>query len=281
MYRRITRVEKGRLTHDGAGVRLRRFIPTPDLPDFDPFLLFDEFKSDRPEDYLGGFPPHPHRGFETVTHLLAGRFRHEDSRGHRGELKEGDVQWMTAGKGIVHSEMPFQENGLLWGFQLWVNLPQNKKMVEPRYQDMPAERIPVVEKSDARVRVIAGEWNGARGVVETLHSVSDFEVQLQPEGVWQAPCPSENNAFVFVIEGDIDVGDPNDAARRSNVPRGVCGILGEGDAVFLTAGKKGARFLFLSGKRLEEPIARAGPFVMNTQAELQQAFLDYQQGRLG
>jgi hypothetical protein len=274
--RRVIRVVRGRPTRDGAGVRLTRLIGTPELDALDPFLLLDEFKSDRPEDYQAGFPDHPHRGFETVTYMLAGSMIHQDHLGHRGQLVAGSVQWMTAGRGIIHSEMPRQEQGLLWGFQLWVNLPARLKMTAPRYQDIPPERIPEVTLAPgARARVVAGEVGGTRGPVEGIATRPLYlDLRLEPRCELAVPTPPEHHAFAYVYDGRARVG-----AEGHVLEAGILGVLGPGDTVSLATAAEPARLLLLAAQPLGEPVARYGPFVMNTQAELLQAVDDYRRGR--
>ncbi|MFQ6675324.1 MAG: pirin family protein [Fidelibacterota bacterium] len=276
MIRKATRVISGMPATDGAGVNLTRVLGTPLLDYLDPFLLLDEFKSDNPDDYIGGFPSHPHRGFETVTYLLHGRFRHRDSRGNEGLLTAGSVQWMTAGRGIIHSEMPEIDRGLLWGFQLWVNLPRDKKMIEPRYQDIPGERIPEAADNGVRVRVISGDYGGETGPAETHIAIQYLDVRLEDSARFSRSLPMESNCFCYVYEGVAGFGP---AEELREVRAGDLVILGEGDSVE-AYGRGGGRFLFLAGMPLGEPVARAGPFVMNTEGELRQAFLDYRNGTL-
>ena len=271
--RSVTQVVGAEDTSEGAGVRLRRSIGTSTLDSLDPFLLLDEFKSDRPDDYIAGFPEHPHRGFETVTYMLAGSMLHQDHKGNMGHLVAGSVQWMTAGRGIIHSEMPQQKDGLMWGFQLWVNLPAREKMREPRYQDIPPEKIPDVARPDgARIRVIAGEAEGVRGPVSGIVTEPLYlDVALPAGGRFQQPIPRDRNAFLYVFEGEGSFG--GDADARS-LRSGQLGVLGEGDSLAARAGESGVRFLLLAAKPLGEPVARYGPFVMNTRAEIRQAIQD-------
>lgn len=275
MNRSILQVIKGKETSDGDGVRLTRVIGGPQLPQLDPFLLLDDFRSDDPDDYIGGFPPHPHRGFETVTYLLHGRMRHGDSAGHSGVIDEGGVQWMTAGRGIIHSEMPEQENGLLAGFQLWVNLPAAKKMMAPRYQEFSAGQIPLEEREDGvNLKVIAGTSSrGTSGVVSQLITqVSYFDLELPAKRSFIEPIDPGHHAFVYLYDGEISIGPRSLAA---------CSLaqLGPGEQVEIRA-LAPSRMLLISGQPLDEPIARSGPFVMNTQAELHQAYSDYRNGSL-
>jgi len=278
--RRIERFVTGQPTQDGAGVKLTRVIDGSERIDMDPFLLLDEFRSDQAGDYIAGFPNHPHRGFETVTYMLAGRMRHRDSAGNSGLLVPGSVQWMTAGRGLVHSEMPEQEDGLMWGFQLWVNLPARDKMTAPRYQDIPATRIPeLVLGAGANARVLAGRLRDTIGPVETGATAATYVDIHLAAGV---ACEEElgapqDTAFVYVYDGQLEVGAIGAATA---LPRGSLGVLGAGDSVRLAAGHAAAKCIVVAGRPLREPVARYGPFVMNTRAEIEQAFADYQAGRL-
>jgi redox-sensitive bicupin YhaK (pirin superfamily) len=247
------------------------------LDSFDPFLLLDEFRSDDPNDYLAGFPDHPHRGFETVTYMLAGRMRPGDNQGNTGLLGPGSVQWMTAGKGIVHSEFPEQEEGLMWGFQLWVNLPAKDKLTKPRYQDIQADRIPEVELgAGARARVLTGTVNGVTGpVTDVATEPLYFDLHLAPGASYTAELPEGHNAFAYVYQGDARIG-----AASTGIARGELALLTKGVGLPVKAGEQGARLIVVAGKPLNEPIARYGPFVMNTVEEIHQAFADYRDGRL-
>ncbi len=277
--RGIVRVIQGGPTSDGAGVKLKRVIGTRELDHLDPFLLLDEFKNDNPDDYMAGFPEHPHRGFETVTYMMAGAFTHRDSKGHEGHLTAGSIQWMTAGRGLIHSEMPEQSDGLAWGFQLWLNLPAKLKMTEPKYQDIPQESLPVVETKGLRVKILAGEYESVRSPAQSFIPFTYLDVQLEPGASFDLKVPDDQNAFLYVIEGDVQVG-PEPKATVVNPDH--LGIFGESGAVHVTnSNGKRAHFLFASAQKLEEPIVRGGPFVMNTMGELKQAFLDYQTGKLG
>lgn len=278
--RQVSRVIRGVPATDGAGVELTRVIAQPALPMLDPFLLLDAFRSDQPGDYIAGFPPHPHRGFETVTYLLAGRMRHKDSAGHEGVIEPGGIQWMTAARGIVHSEMPEQDEGLLEGFQLWVNLPAAHKMDAPAYQEHPAADIPREQREDGvLVRVIAGETaSGTRGPVEQpLTEPLYLDVELPPDTLFSETLPADHNAFAYVIGGTLDAEDF--AEKASQFGRDELAVLSHGEQVKLRAGPEGARFLLVAGRPLNEPVARGGPFVMNTKAEIRQAFEDYDSGR--
>lgn len=273
---RIARVVTGMPATDGAGVRLSRVIGTPQLPDLDPFLMLDEFGTDRPQDYLAGFPDHPHRGFETVTYMLDGRMRHRDNHGNEGVLVPGSVQWMTAGRGLVHSEMPEQQEGRMRGFQLWVNLPARDKMIEPRYQEFAPERIPVVRPgAGVEVRVIAGQVGELHGPIDQPATRPVYlDIALDAAARWDYALPEGHAGFVYVFEGEAMVGAGAQPLRMQQL-----GVLDGGAVVAMVAGPGGARVLLVAGRPLREPVARHGPFVMNTRAELQQAFADYQAGR--
>ena len=274
--RQVTRVVRGHATSDGAGVKLTRVIGQFDLEMLDPFLLLDEFRSDSAGDYIGGFPEHPHRGFETVTYMLAGRMRHGDNQGNSGLLTPGSVQWMTAGRGIVHSEMPEQEDGLMWGFQLWVNLPAKDKMTAPRYQDIAPERIPEVALKGAMARVIAGVFGEAHGPVQDIVTAPVYlDLRLQPGASLDVPLPTGHNAFVYVYEGQVLIGD---GAER-NLVRGDLGVLSDGETVRIDATDAPARLILVAGRPLNEPVAKYGPFVMNTPQQIQQAIEDFRNGR--
>jgi quercetin 2,3-dioxygenase len=282
-WREVVRTAPGLPASDGAGVRLTRILGTPSLPDLDPFLMLDEFRSDDATDYLAGFPDHPHRGFETVTYMLAGRMRHADNHGNEGLLRAGSVQWMTAGRGIVHSEMPEQEAGLMWGFQLWINLPARDKMTAPRYQDIAPEAIPDVALGSGGdggcVRVIAGSFGGARGPVSASATDPTYlDVQLPPGARFEHAVPAEYAAFAYVYEGAALLGAPDTAPP---VGRGQIAVFGDrGERVRASAANgQGTRFLLLAGKPLREPVVKYGPFVMNTESEIRQAIVDYQSGR--
>lgn len=272
--RHITKVVRGMPASDGAGVRLTRVIGQPALANLDPFLLLDEFGSDRPDDYLAGFPPHPHRGFETVTYMLDGAMRHQDSLGNTGHLGPGSVQWMTAGRGIIHSEMPEQEDGLMRGFQLWVNLPAEHKMTAPRYQDIPASSIAVVEEVGVLVRVITGAYQGVRGPVHTPHIDGLYlDVQLEAGATVRVSIPDGHAGFTYAFEGSVGAGD-------TVLAKGDLGVLGGDGVVVLRGGEAGGRALVVAGRPLREPIVQRGPFVMNTADEIRQAIRDYHAGRL-
>ena len=277
-YATVTRQVRGRPASDGAGVKLTRVIGTPELDMLDPFLMLDEFGTDRPEDYLAGFPDHPHRGFETVTYMLDGRMRHRDNHGNEGVLVPGSDQWMTAGRGLVHSEMPEQEAGRMRGFQLWVNLPARDKMADPRYQEFAPERIPVARPAaGVEVKVIAGTVGDATGpIAQPATDPIYLDIGLAPGIAWEYALPEGHAAFAYVFEGDARLGDGEDAR---DVPAQSLAVLGGGQAVAISAGEAGARLILVAGRPLREPVARHGPFVMNTRQELMQAFVDFQEGR--
>ncbi len=275
LERRVLRTLRGRPTSDGAGVKLTRIIGQPALGELDPFLLLDEFRSDAPSEYLAGFPEHPHRGFETVTYMLAGRMRHADSQGNAGVLEPGGIQWMTAGRGILHSEMPEQRDGLLWGFQLWVNLPAAEKGRAPRYQDVGADRIAEVRAPGAAVRVLVGAFGTAVGPVRDVATDPTYlDVRLEPGAELDVPLPAGHRAFAYVYDGGVRIGPQSQTGVR-----GELAILSDGTHVRLNGEADGARLLLVAGRPLGEPIARYGPIVMNTEAELQAAFDDLRNGR--
>ena len=275
--RELLTLNSGQLVTDGAGVKINRFIGNQQLNLLDPFLLFDAFESDKPSDYIGGFPSHPHRGFETVTYLLTGRMRHKDSAGNEGVIEPGGVQWMTAGKGIIHSEMPEQQDGLLQGFQLWVNLPAKEKMQKPAYQEFAVDEI-AIEKSDIGIetRVIAGNTNqGTSGqVINNFVQPLYLDVSLSKGQEFAQTVAKDANVFLYVIEGELTVG--ND---KGKIGYKQLAVLTTGDSVQVTA-VTNTRFLLIAAKPLNEPVARGGPFVMNTKAEVLQAFKDYENNTL-
>ena len=271
--RQVARVIEPQYVMEGAGVRLRRSIATRQLDYLDPFLLFDHFGSHDPADYLPGFPMHPHRGIETVTYMLAGIVRHTDSMGNSGEITAGDMQWMTAGGGIMHEEMPRGVNDHMEGFQIWVNLPAKLKMCSPRYQEIKAADIPTASPDNViKVKVIAGEFAGVHGpVTEIAADPTYLDVELDAGVRFRQGIPAGHTAFAYLFQGDGDFGGKTLEATRLV-------IFGDGNQVEVTAGKQGARFLLVSGKPLGEPIARYGPFVMNTEEEIRQALHDLRDG---
>jgi quercetin 2,3-dioxygenase len=276
--REVVKQLRGLPTSDGAGVKLTRVIGQPNLPDLDPFLLLDEFGTDNPGDYIAGFPAHPHRGFETVTYMLDGRVRHKDNHGHEGVLVPGAVQWMTAGRGIVHSEMPEQQEGRIRGFQLWLNLPADQKMNPPAYQEFGPERIPVVSPArGVHVKVIAGQVGTVIGpVAQPATDPTYLDIELNAQASFVQALPPGHTAFIYVFEGELSVGS---AATAAQVTKQTLAVLGAGPQVRLQSGAGTARAILVAGRPLRERVARYGPFVMNTEAELRQAFADYQNGR--
>ncbi len=275
--RKVERLVVGQATSDGAGVKLVRVL-TQDLQRrLDPFLMLDAFGTDNPGDYIGGFPDHPHRGFETVTYMLDGRMRHRDSAGNEGLLQSGGVQWMTAGRGVIHSEMPEQEEGRMEGFQLWLNLPAKDKMCPPWYRDIPAAEIPEARAEGVNVRVIAGAALGVQGAMQRDATAPTYlDLHLQPGARFEQSLPAGHNALVYVYRGALSV-------SGTEVPRQRMAILANApgsDGVVLDAGPEGARAILVAGRPLNEPIAQHGPFVMNTVDELHQAVNDFRRGVL-
>jgi len=281
--RSVRRVVRGMPTSDGAGVKLTRVIGQPQLPDLDPFLMLDEFGTDKAEDYIAGFPDHPHRGFETVTYMLDGRMRHRDNHGNEGVLVPGSVQWMTAGRGLVHSEMPEQQQGRMRGFQLWLNLPARDKMTAPKYQEFGPERIPIATPAKGvTAKVIAGQVAGIAGpILQPATDPTYLDLGLEPGAEFVQSLPPDYAAFLYVFEGTLQVGtDPEAKPVRTH----ELAVLSEGAEIRLkglTAGADGknARAILVAGRPLREPVAKYGPFVMNTREELQQAFSDFQSGK--
>ena len=274
--RNLIRNLPGLPTSDGAGVKLTRLIGQPMLDMLDPFLLLDAFGSERGTDYIAGFPEHPHRGFETVTYMLAGRMRHRDNQGNSGLLVAGGAQWMTAGAGLIHSEMPEQSDGEMRGFQLWVNLPATHKMIAPRYQDIAPEQIPVLTPAaGASVRLIAGEVFGARGPVRGILTQPLFvDIALATSATLTLTLPAAHTAFVHAFEGaGVQVGDTWLAAQE-------LGVLGAGEQIELRAADAPTRLILVAAAPLHEPVARYGPFVMNTRAQIEQAVADFRNGRM-
>jgi redox-sensitive bicupin YhaK (pirin superfamily) len=280
--RTVERLVTGQATSDGDGVKLTRVLTQPLQRRLDPFLMLDAFGSDDASDYIGGFPDHPHRGFETVTYMIAGRMRHRDSTGNEGLLENGGVQWMTAGRGLIHSELPEQEEGRMEGFQLWLNLPAADKMVTPGYRDIPTGEIPELRLAGATVRVIAGESHGVVGAVQKPHTEPLYlDVHLEPGATFEQALPTGHNAFVYVYRGELEI---DGGTTRTSVPRERMAVLANAadrDGVRVQAGADGARALIIAGKPLNEPIAQYGPFVMNKQAEIFQAVEDFRAGKFG
>jgi len=261
------------LASDGAGVKLKRSIGVePDY--FDPFLMLDEFGSDNKDDYIGGFPPHPHRGIETVTYMLQGEFEHEDSTGSKGRMKSGDVQWMKTGSGIIHSEMPAMTGGRLHGFQLWINMPANLKMSKPDYIYINSEQMQIHKDDEKKVKTIAGKFKNAEGPIKK-HNVDPiyFDVELKKDKEFNFQLPSSHNSFIYLVEGKIKVGNKN----HKEVKDSTLILLTKGKNLKITS-MTNAKFLIISGKPIGEQIAKGGPFVMNTKAEILQAVQDYHNG---
>jgi redox-sensitive bicupin YhaK (pirin superfamily) len=273
--RRVVAVIRGIPTSDGAGVKLTRVIGQRALPDLDPFLMLDEFGSEKGADYIGGFPDHPHRGFETVTYMLDGRMRHGDNKGHSGLLVPGSVQWMTAGRGLVHSEMPEQEDGLMRGFQLWINLPAKDKMCAPRYQEYAPDKIPVARPAPGvAVKVIAGEVAGIKGPIGGIATDPTYlDIALEKGAAFSHRLPKAHNAFAYVFEGAAMIG-------IKEMEKSQLAVLSQGEVFTVTADEQPARLILVAGKPLREPVVKYGPFVMNTPEEIHQAVADYQAGRL-
>ena len=278
--RSVVHTVKAEATSDGAGVRLNRTIATQSLPVLDPFLLLDEFNTENPDDYVAGFPDHPHRGFETVTYMVEGNMRHQDTTGGGGVLRSGGVQWMTAGRGIVHSEMPEQVDGRMQGFQLWVNLPASLKMTDPRYQEFEPAQVPeITHDNGAIVRVVAGRHGGVEGPVKGIQVDPLYlDVILPPDAPLTQSIPSGHNAFIYLFGGEsVEIIGKN---GNTTLPYRHLAILDDGDSVQIeNASDAAARLLLVAGAPINEPIARYGPFVMNTEAEIHQAFKDFQEGR--
>lgn len=273
MHRKIQKIIEGARTTDGAGVNLTRIIGSPALNMLDPFLLLDEFGTDNPDDYIAGFPPHPHRGFETITYMLNGKWHHKDSAGNEGLLQDGSVQWMTAGRGIIHSEMPIQTNGLARGFQLWLNLPKSKKMIEPAYQDIDGTQIPTVNENTGTVKVISGAYNKTVGPGKSHSSVLILDIKLNKGSELIIPVTDGWNAFALIYDGVVSSGE--------KLAKGQLAVFDqEGDIHFKTENESASIYV-AAGKPLNEPVARGGPFVMNTKGEVLQAFADYQDGKFG
>ena len=270
--RKIKYLVEGVQTSDVAGVNLTRIIGSPEFNMLDPFLLLDEFGSDNPDDYIAGFPPHPHRGFETVTYMINGKFSHKDTAGNEGHLTDGGVQWMTAGKGVIHSEMPEQTAGLMRGFQLWLNLPKEKKMIEPAYHDIQADQIPSVPLIDGQVKVISGEYKSTIGPGRPHTGVLYLDVHLNKKCNISIPIEKNWNSFVYVYEGEI---------KADNIiTKGTLAVLETDGSFECESMIDDTKFILVAGEPIDEPVARGGPFVMNTRAEVMQAFDDYHSGKL-
>ena len=271
MERKVEKILERRLTLEGAGVKLRRVLGNDDDSTLDPFLLLDHFGSENPEDYIKGFPWHPHRGMETVTYMWTGEVEHGDSMGNKGVIKSGDVQWMTAGSGIIHQEMPQKYDGLMQGFQLWVNLPAKKKMTDPKYRGITKDQIPTIEKDGQTIKVIAGKIEGIEGPVRDLSTETEyFDVELSAGKEFQHLTHKNLTVFSYIINGSIEVHD-------QKIKSGQCAVFSRGDSVRISS-LNGARFLFVAGEPLNEPVAWRGPIVMNTEEELDKAFEELDEG---
>lgn len=278
-WRNVAAVTEGRETSDGAGVRLKRIIGQPELDYLDPFLMLDAFGSNEATDYIAGFPSHPHRGIETVTYMLAGRMRHEDDSGNAGVLGPGGAQWMTAGRGIIHSEMPEQEEGEMRGFQLWVNLPRKNKMCPPHYQNIEPEEIPeITREGGVKAKLIAGKLDGVEGPVRGIEADPQYmDIQIPAGAITDQEIAPDHNAFVYIFGGEAEVGASESKAGKL-IRDGELAVLGAGNAVRIRAGDNGARLILVAGRPLNEPVFKYGPFVMNSKEEIVQAIHDYQNG---
>jgi len=277
--RNVIDIIKPQTVIEGAGVKLKRSIATRTLDHIDPFLLFDHFGSDKPEDYIRGFPMHPHRGIETVTYMINGKVNHKDTLGNSGSIGSGDVQWMTSGGGIMHAEMPQPQDGEMVGFQLWINLPATLKMCRPRYQNIDSEQIPEVRRENGvKIRLIAGELDGVRGAVSEIYADPTYlDVTIPAGGSFSDPIQKDHNVFAYVFEGRGAFGPPGNG-KENSAGQPCLVVFGPGDTVNARTLDQPVRFLLVAGKPLGEPIARYGPFVMNTQEEIQQALADLRNG---
>ena len=271
--RKISRIIHGQPTSDGAGVRLTRIFGFYEQGLLDPFLMLDYFGSDNPDEYIAGFPWHPHRGIETVTYMLDGKVEHSDSMGNSGVIGKGDIQWMTAGSGIIHQEMPQNMGGRMGGFQLWVNLPASDKMISPRYQDIPASKVPVITLANGvKVKLLAGTFNGMRGPVENIIADPEyFDVEMPENSELVVPVNAKYTVFAYLYEGTVQF----DESRKDPLRAGQGALFGKGPQLRARTGDSGARFILISGNPIGEPIAWRGPIVMNTEAELQVAFREF------
>ncbi len=286
-YRSLTRLIPAQDTSDGAGVRLRRSLGQSPFTRLDPFLMLDEFSSNDPNDYVAGFPAHPHRGFETVTYMLEGHMLHEDHLGNRGHLRSGGAQWMTAGRGIIHSEMPQQESGHMRGFQLWINLPAAEKMKPASYRDIQAEDLPIADlPQGGRIKVIAGTATlGSTQLAGPIQGLSTepiyFDIHLPPHAIFEHSIAETHHSFLYAYEGNATVmgGSPTEPTEAI-LPHRAAGVLSEGNLLKFRAGAEGVQLIWLAGKPLHEPVVQYGPFVMNTREEIEQALHDYQAGQL-
>ncbi len=272
--RPVKQIIKAMAVTEGAGVTVHRTIGTPALKNLDPFLMLDLFHSDDPDDYIAGFPDHPHRGFNTFTYMLDGHMQHHDSMGNKGDLGPGGAQWMKAASGVIHSEMPQQSSGMMRGFQLWINLPAEQKMSTPAYQDFSPDAFPVVENKGSRIKILSGEYNGQNGPVDDPYTQVQFlDVTLDKNNTFTHKLDDSLQGFIYVFEGDA-------ALSGTALPQHSFAVLGEGDTLEISAGANGARFIIVVGKPIGEPIVQYGPFVMNTREEIEYAFADFRDGKL-
>ena len=272
--RPVKQIIKAMAVTEGAGVTVHRTIGTPALKNLDPFLMLDLFHSDDPDDYIAGFPNHPHRGFNTFTYMLDGHMQHQDSMGNKGDLGPGGAQWMKAASGVIHSEMPQQSSGMMRGFQLWINLPAEQKMSTPAYQDFSSESFPVVENEGSRVKILSGEYNGQHGPVDDPYTRMQFlDVTLDENNTFTHRLDNSLQGFIYVFEGDATL-------SGTALPQHSFAVLGEGDTLEIKAGTNGARFIMVVGNPIGEPIVQYGPFVMNTREEIDLAFTDFRDGKL-
>ena len=269
----IKRVIKGQQTTDGAGVSLKRLIATSEVDNIDPFFLLDEFRSDNPNDYIAGFPMHPHRGIETITYLLEGSFRHKDSRGGGGLLKSGDVQWMTAGKGIQHEEMPVLEEGRLWGYQLWLNLPKKSKWAEPKYQHLTKDNIPTIFDDGTEIRIISGSFDDNYGPAQNIVPAEFYDVYLPKRKTIVLQAKKNYNSLIYIHSGSVNI-------QGQEIENGNLVEFEENNSITIVSSTEETGFLFLSAIPNNEPYSRGGPFVMNTRVEILEAFEDYKTGKL-
>lgn len=272
--RAVSQLIKAAAVSEGAGVTVHRTLGTPARRHLDPFLMLDHFGSDNPDQYIAGFPDHPHRGFITLTYMLDGHMLHRDSMGNRGDLRAGGAQWMKAASGVIHSEMPQQEHGLMRGFQLWINLPAAQKMTPPEYREFPAEAFPVVNAQGQTVRVLSGSYGATRGPIDDpFTDLNYLDVRLEPHAAFDLELSGERSVFAYVFEGTA-------TSATTALPQHSLAIFGDGERIALEAGAQGSRFILVSGRPLHEPIVQYGPFVMNTGEEIEQALADFRDGRL-
>lgn len=272
--RQVEKLIPARAVTEGAGVTVHRTIGTPALRHLDPFLMLDHFSSNDPDDYIAGFPDHPHRGFITLTYMLDGHMLHQDSMGNKGDLKSGGAQWMKAASGVIHSEMPQQSAGLMRGFQLWINLPAREKMTAPAYQEYSPDAIPQYNANGLRVKVLSGQYQDIRGPIDDPHTgVQYFDVTLEAAHTFTHQFASDMQAFIYVFEGTTIV-------EGTTLPQHSFAVLSAGENTQVSAGHDGTRFILVAGKPIGEPIVQYGPFVMSTETEIQQALSDYRDGKL-